>query len=95
MADDERHFFLAPGRKDYKRFRAVMNDRDDIPRTFNEWERNIKRHLTEASAAGIVLEPVSFDADNFLAFCRDNNLPPGGRARAEFAATIGKAKSAH
>jgi hypothetical protein len=90
-----RHFFLSPRREDYERFRAIMDDRDELHPTFDEWEKNIKRHVAEAKAQGVILEPVSFDAEKFIAFCRSNNLPCGDQARAQFAASVGKAKSAN
>jgi hypothetical protein len=89
------HFFLSPNRAGYEEFRAIMDDRDEIPPTFDEWEKNIKRRVAEAKAHGLILEPVSFDPKEFLAFCRSNNLPCGDQARAHFAATIGRARTAN
>ena len=90
-----RHFFLSPRREDYERFRAIMDDRNELHPTFDEWEKDIKRHVAAAKGQGVILEPVSFDAEKFVAFCRSNNLPFGDRARAQFAASTGKAKSAN
>src|SRR5262249_3778823 len=39
-------------RKDYKHIRSIMDDADEFPETFDEWETTAKRRLaTPASAA--------------------------------------------
>ena len=52
-------------------------------------------NVAAAKAQGVILEPVSFDLQKFVAFCRSNSLPCGDRARAQFAASVGKAKSSN
>lgn len=72
-----------------------MDDRNELHRTFDEWEKAINSQVAAAKAQGVILEPVSFDLEKFIAFCRSNNLPCGDRARAQFAANTGKAKSSN
>jgi hypothetical protein len=79
-------FFLAPCREDYGRFLAIMVDRDELPQTFEEWEREIVPKVADLKARGVVLNPVTFDAEEFVAFCLAENLPCGDKARAHFAA---------
>jgi hypothetical protein len=83
-------FFLAPLREDYERFLATMVDRDELPQTFEEWERAIGRKLADFKAQGVIVKPVTFDAEEFVAFCLARNLPCGDQARAHFAAEAGR-----
>ena len=83
-------FFLAPRREDYERFLATMVDRDELPQTFEEWERAIGRKLADFKAQGVIVKPVTFDAEEFVAFCLARNLPCGDQARAHFAAEAGR-----
>jgi hypothetical protein len=83
-------FFLAPLREDYERFLATMVDRDQLPQTFAEWERAIGRKLADFTAQGVIVKPVTFDAEEFVAFCLARNLPCGDQARAHFAAEAGR-----
>jgi len=83
-------FFLAPRREDYEHFLAIMVDRDELPATFDEWDRNIKRKAADFKARGLIANPVTFDAEEFVAFCLARNLPCGSDARAYFAAEAGR-----
>ena len=83
-------FFLAPRREDYEHFLAIMVDRDELPQTFEEWEQNIGPKVADLKAQGIILRPVMFDAEEFVAFCLARNLPCGDEARAAFAAEAGR-----
>jgi hypothetical protein len=87
--DMAEHFYLAPRREDYVRFLAVMVDRDELPQSFEEWQRNIERMLADLKANGLVMKPVVFDAEEFVAFCLARNLPCGSEARAHYAADVG------
>ncbi len=62
-----------------------MDDGEQFPRTFNEWEKLMKRQMAEANALGFDLIPVTLDPEQFVAFCRDKGLPVGGEARARYA----------
>jgi len=53
-------FFLAPRREDYERFLAIMVDRDELPQTFEEWEREIGPKVADLKVRGVVLNPVTW-----------------------------------
>jgi len=38
-------------RKDYKHIRSIMDDADEFPETFDEWETTAKRRLASAASA--------------------------------------------
>jgi hypothetical protein len=91
MAD----FVLWPSRENYQRFREIMDDGDKLPITFDEWEKNAKRHVAHAKKQGVTIKRVPFDADKFMALCRERHLPCAGEARAFYAVTFGLAKDAN
>jgi hypothetical protein len=73
-------------REDYVRVREIMDDRDVLPRTFDEWERTAKEQLAELAARGIEITPVIVDPDEFLAYCEREKLSRrGNRERGMFA----------
>jgi hypothetical protein len=73
-------------RKDYKHIRSIMDDADEFPETFDEWEKAAKRRLASAAAAGVSIQPVMLDPGEFLAYCKAKNLSAhGDRERNMFA----------
>jgi hypothetical protein len=83
-------------REDYKRIRKIMDDGQRFPPTFEEWERTAKSRLASAAAAGISIEPVILDPDEFLAFCkRENHAGRGSRERGMFAISRAIEKALH
>lgn len=71
-------------REDYERIRAIMDDRDKLPATFDEWlqaaeelERNLER-------AGHIVERVYIDPDAFAEWCRLRRLDIDSQARMRF-----------
>jgi hypothetical protein len=85
MAD----FVLWPSRKNYQRFRQIMDDGHKLPPTFDGWEKNAKRQVAHAKKQGFTIKPVPFDADKFMALCRERRLPCSSEARAVYAVTFG------
>src|SRR5262249_12982929 len=78
-------------RKDYRRIRSIMDDGDEFPKTFDEWERTAKRRLASAAAAGVTIEPVILDPGEFLAYCKAKNFSErGDRERNIFARASAK-----
>jgi hypothetical protein len=87
MAD----FVLWSSRENYQRFREIMDDGRKLPPTFDGWEKNAKRQVAHAKKHGIIIKPVPFDADKFMALCRERHLTCSGEARAVYAVTFGLA----
>jgi len=82
-------------REDYERIRQIMDDGDEMPRTFDEWEVSAKRTIARAASIGVILKIVVFDPDEFVAFCDAKKIPRGSQARAMFATERGLAKDMH
>ena len=68
-----------------------MDDGDKYPAAFDKWEKTAKRQIADAKKHGITIQPVPFEPDKFLAFCREEGLPRGGEARAKYAVAVGTA----
>jgi hypothetical protein len=68
-----------------------MDDSDKFPPKFDAWEARAKGQMEEAKRHGLVITPVILDPDEFLAFCRTENLAPSREARAKFAICRGSA----
>jgi hypothetical protein len=78
-------------RKDYKHIRSIMDDAEQFPETFDEWEKIAKRRLASAAAAGVTIEPVILDPAEFLAYCKAKNFSErGDRERNMFRASFCK-----
>ena len=71
---------------DYARCREMMDDRDRLPPTFEEWERTARARLDGLSGFGQSLEIVEIDSDGFAAFCAAQGVRPNGTARNAYAA---------
>jgi hypothetical protein len=52
-------------------------------------DRTIERKVADLKVQGIILNPVMFDPETFVAFCLAKNLPCGSEDRALFAAETG------
>jgi hypothetical protein len=78
VADSQMPYVPWYRRKDYKHIRSIMDDVDQFPETFDEWEKTAKRRLASAAAAGVSIQPVMLDAGEFLAYCKAKNLSARG-----------------
>ena len=72
--------------RDYRRCREMMDDRERLPPTFAEWERDARDRLDGLSDFGQSLAIVEIDPDGFGAFCAAQGLRPNGTARNAYAA---------
>src|ERR1700746_3679916 len=78
-------------RKDYKHIRSIMDDADQFPETFDEWEKIANRRLASAAAAGVTIAPGLLDPAEFLAYCKAKNFSErGDRERNMFARASAK-----
>ncbi len=83
-------------REDYDRILAIMDDGDEFPQTFEEWERTALRQIVGMQNRGADIKQVVIDPDKFVLFCERKGLSKDSRARAEYAAsTLAAAKKPH
>jgi hypothetical protein len=83
-------------REDYERIRSIMDDGPKMPATFDEWEQTAKSQLARVAKTGIKIQPITLKPDEFLAYCKAQDLRNrGSRERAMFAVARGTAKPLH
>jgi hypothetical protein len=80
-------------REDYDRFREIMDDGAELPRTFKEWEQAATTQMNIVKQGGVDIQPVLIDPDEFLEYCTERLLSPGKTARLKFAMHKGLEKS--
>ncbi len=75
-------------REDYDLIVAIMDDGDEFPGTFEEWEQTALRQMVSMQNRGVVdIKQVIIDPDKFVLFCKKKGLSKDGTARAEYAAS--------
>jgi len=75
-------------REDYDRILAIMDDAEEFPSSFEEWEDTARRQIDGMRSHGAVIQQIFLDPNQFLAFCEKKGLAKDGTARAEYAASI-------
>ncbi len=72
-------------RDEWPQLLASAADREKLEDTYDEWLRDARQLLLDAATRGSVIEKVDVGIDEFLAWCRRENRPLDGTARASFA----------
>jgi hypothetical protein len=91
-------YFPAPWyrREDYERIRGMMDDIDNFPETFDEWNDLAESQLADFVAQGMPVEKVIVDPDRFAAFCAQAKIKPDYQARVQYvAAMLSEQKPGH
>ena len=85
------HFTPWYRREDYALIREIMEDGEDLPLAFDEWEKNAECELAAAKREGTITIPVFIYPDEFFSFCDKWKIPLNKKTRAEFANSRGAA----
>ncbi len=70
----------------FVRLREISTDKDNLPKTFREWEMHAQAQFDGFRQKGIVIEKVLIDPDALLKWAHE--APIDSKKRAEFAAMI-------
>jgi hypothetical protein len=70
----------------YLRLREISADKENLPETFQEWEKRAQAQFDGLTAKGIAVEKVLIDPDALLNWA--NDTPVDSKKRAEFTAII-------
>ena len=73
-------------RNEYSLMREILEDRETLPHSFDEWEANAE---SERKSARLI--PVFVDPDEFFSFCNERKISPNTDTAAEFARSRGAA----
>lgn len=71
-------------REDYDRIRQMCDD--ELPGTFDQWEKMVQKRLDERVPAGVHVEKVVLDPDDLAAFATSKGAEIDASVRAELAA---------
>jgi hypothetical protein len=72
-------------RDEWPQLLASAVDRDRLEDTYDEWLRDAQKLLLDMATRGVAIEKVDVTVAELLAWCRHENRPLDGEARASFA----------
>jgi hypothetical protein len=73
-------------RDQWQYLRDVAADPEVLEQSYDEWVAMAETAIRELEASGMIIERVSVNTTDLVAWCREQNRPIDGSARAEFAA---------
>lgn len=73
-------------REQWSRLRKVSADREEIEDTYEEWLASVQSALATMASSGVHPEKVEVDVDALVRWCRAQDRPVDGAARAAFVA---------
>jgi hypothetical protein len=71
-------------KKDYDLVRDLFTDGQNLPLTYEEWERQADAFSNRMASQGVGIRRVYIDPQKFLTWCRSQGLPIDARARQQF-----------
>jgi len=72
----------------WAKLKQVAADAEQLDDTHEAWQRNVERTERELAAEGLILRRVPIDVDALVEWCRAQNKPVNGAARAEYTSRI-------
>lgn len=72
-------------RENYPRILDVMEDRDVLPDTFDDWQHRAEEGRKKLFSQGFAVLKVQLDADEFVAWCRARALHVDASSRSAYA----------
>jgi hypothetical protein len=70
------------------KLKQIAADTEQLDNTHEEWKRNAERTERQLAADGMLVRRVPIDVDALVAWCRAQNKPVDGAARAEYTSRI-------
>lgn len=71
-------------KKDWKKFLAMIDDRESMFDTWKEWHNSYLRTKKELSSNGLKVNHVQVDLNELGQYCCENGLKNNGRTRSQF-----------
>ena len=72
----------------WPRLLEVVDDADLMPATYEEWIALVEPRFAQHIADGLPVERVYIDPDEWVEWCKSNDMPIDGRGRSAFAAVV-------
>ncbi|WEK50338.1 MAG: hypothetical protein P0Y66_22295 [Candidatus Kaistia colombiensis] len=78
-------------RDNFEAVRQMMDDRDEIPATFDAWEKKIEHRLAKEVPVGTIVDKIVIEPSEFAAFLdKDGGGKVDGKTRSRFAAHVAR-----
>ncbi|MDR2561973.1 MAG: hypothetical protein LBC63_09420 [Holophagales bacterium] len=74
--------------EEYDRARSVCIDKDALPATYEEWQKEAEAQSKLAESKGLMVAWAAIDPDLFPQWCESNGIKPDSDARAKFAGEV-------
>ncbi len=74
--------------KDWKKFLSIIDDRDSMFDTWEEWHKSYHRTKKELLDNGFKVNDVEVDLKKLDKYCQENGLKNNGKTRSQFVSSI-------
>jgi hypothetical protein len=78
-------------REEYPTLRAMLDDPDNLPGTFDAWHDHAQKVERQLQATGFTVARIRIRPKAFASWCRDRGVRPDQRARLTFANEVASA----
>ena len=70
--------------KDWTRFLALIDDREHVCDTWEEWHHIYERSKKDLLAEGFIVKEQKVDLDELVEYCKNHGMKNDGKARSQF-----------
>ena len=71
-------------KKDWKRFIKIIDDRESIHDTWNEWHKAFLKTKKDLISEGFDVADIEIDLDELINYCKMRGIKNDGKARSQF-----------
>ena len=79
----------------WSRLLEVSEDREDLERTFAEWEQQAEEKLRALRAEGLDIKKVTIEVEELLAWCQNRVLSVDASARSHYVSDLLRKRDSH
>jgi hypothetical protein len=72
----------------WQRLREISEDRDELEKTFWEWEILAENAMKDLNARGLPLTKITVDTEELLLWCNERGLNVTGESRSQYASWL-------
>lgn len=72
----------------WSRLREISEDRNQLEETYREWQDYAEQALKDFAARGGLLEKVTVDTEELLAWCKERGLKVNAKSRSLYASWL-------
>lgn len=71
-------------KRDYTRFLSIIDDRDDMHDSWEEWFLAFMKTIAFLKSQGLFVKAVTVDLDELIKYCTDRKMKNNGATRSQF-----------